>query len=74
MDKDAYLSKWEEINRIVHDIVADLDGSISAEHGIGILKVEELERYKPAIDLNVMRNIKKALDPNNTMNPGRIIR
>ncbi len=74
MDKNDYLSKWEEINRVVHDIVADLDGSISAEHGIGILKVEELERYKPAIDLKVMRDVKKVLDPNNIMNPGRIIR
>ena len=74
MDKDEYLSKWEEINRVVHDIVTDLNGSISAEHGIGVLKVEELERYKPKTDLKMMRDIKTALDPNNIMNPGRIIR
>ena len=73
-DKQEYLNKWEELNRIVHDIVADLDGSISAEHGIGTLKVQELEHYKSEIDLNVMREIKRAIDPKNIMNPGRIIK
>lgn len=74
MDKKEYLAKWEEINRLVHEIVVDLGGSISAEHGIGTLKVEELEHFKPETDLNLMRDIKKTLDPNNIMNPGRIVR
>ncbi len=74
MDKDEYLAKWEEINRIVHEIVVDFGGSISAEHGIGTLKVHELEHFKSNVDLNIMRAIKKAIDPNNIMNPGRIFR
>ena len=74
MDKTEYLEKWSELNRIVHDIVVDLDGSISAEHGIGSLKLEELEHYKPVTDLNIMRDIKLALDRKNIMNPERVIR
>lgn len=74
MKKADYLSKWKDINRIVHEIVVDLGGSISAEHGIGTLKVEELEHFKSDVALNTMRNIKKALDPKNIINPGRIIR
>ncbi|MBT5187815.1 MAG: FAD-binding oxidoreductase [Kordiimonadaceae bacterium] len=74
MDKQEYLAKWEDINHTVHEIVTSLGGSISAEHGIGILKAAELEHFKPEIDLKVMRDIKKALDPNNIMNPGRVLR
>ena len=74
MDKKTYLDQWEKINRLVHEIVADLGGSISAEHGIGILKVAELEHFKPELDLKIMRNIKNTLDPNNIMNQGRVIR
>ncbi len=73
MEKSEYLALWQQINSIVHDIVHSLGGSISAEHGIGILKVQELERYKPEIDLKIMRTLKKAIDPNNIMNPGRVI-
>jgi FAD/FMN-containing dehydrogenase len=60
------------INEIVHDIAAGLDGSISAEHGIGILKRDELPRYKSAIALDLMRKVKAALDPDGIMNPGKI--
>jgi len=73
-DKTAYLDRWEEINRLVHDIVVDMGGSISAEHGIGIMKVDELENYKSKTELDLMRRIKKTLDPHNIMNPGRIIK
>lgn len=74
MDKQTYLAQWPAMNRIVHDIVTDLGGSISAEHGIGTLKVDELERHKSTTELNLMRTLKKAIDPKNIMNPGRIIR
>ena len=57
----------------MHDIVAALDGSISAEHGIGRLRRDDLQRYKPAIELELMRRIKQALDPDNIMNPGKVI-
>jgi FAD/FMN-containing dehydrogenase len=62
------------INRIVHDIVADLGGSISAEHGIGRARLAELERYKQPVELEMMRAMKRALDPNGIMNPGKVMR
>lgn len=74
MDKKDYLAKWEELNRIVHEIVVSFGGSISAEHGIGTLKVAEMEHFKSEAELKTMRQIKTALDPKNIMNPGRIIR
>jgi len=73
MDAAAFLARQAELSRIVHDIVAALDGSISAEHGIGRLRRDDLQRYKPAIELELMRRIKQALDPNNIMNPGKVI-
>ena len=62
------------INLIVHDLVAELGGSISAEHGVGRSRMVELERYKPAAELEMMRAIKRALDPNGIMNPGKVVR
>ena len=73
MDRRAFLDQWHNVNRIVHDIVAELGGSISAEHGIGQLKRDELRHYKPALDLDVMRSLKAALDPEGLMNPGKLI-
>src|SRR5205807_687285 len=61
-DTKAYLARWADVNRIVHDIVAGLGGSISAEHGIGRLKVDELEHYKAPLELELMRRVKRALD------------
>jgi D-lactate dehydrogenase (cytochrome) len=72
-DKAAYLARWEEFNRIVHDIVRDLGGSFSAEHGIGRLKRDELLHYKSPQEIALMRRIKAALDPHNIMNPGKVI-
>ena len=73
MDTDKFLSRWAEMNRIVHDIVADLGGSISAEHGIGRLKREEIKRYKSPVEIGMMRRVKEALDPKGIMNPGKIV-
>ena len=61
------------INEIVHGIVLSLNGSISAEHGIGQLKRDELARIRPAIEIDLMRRIKRAFDPANIMNPGKVI-
>lgn len=61
-------------NMIVHEESVALGGSISAEHGIGLMHVERLERFKPALDLDLMRAIKSAFDPNGIMNPGKIFR
>lgn len=71
--QDAFIEKQTVINQIVHDQVHQYAGSISAEHGIGTLKKQELLRYKSEIELNMMRAIKNALDPQNIMNPGKIL-
>jgi FAD/FMN-containing dehydrogenase len=73
MDKAAFLAHWERFNRIVHDIVHRMNGSISAEHGIGLIKRDELEFYKDAVALDLMRSVKRALDPHNILNPGKVI-
>ncbi|MDX8399874.1 MAG: FAD-binding oxidoreductase [Gallionellaceae bacterium] len=70
----AFIEQHErEVNRIVYEVVAELDGSISAEHGLGQLKREEISRYKSALELEMMRNIKQSLDPQGLMNPGKVI-
>ncbi len=72
-DSAAFLSRWEEINRVVHDIVHEFGGSISAEHGIGVMKRDEILRYKSAAEIETMRALKRALDPNNILNPGKVV-
>jgi D-lactate dehydrogenase (cytochrome) len=67
------LARQPAINRIVHDSVHRFNGSISAEHGIGALKREEILRYKSEVEMNLMRTIKHALDPLNLMNPGKVV-
>ena len=62
-----------EINRLVHDAVAAAGGSISAEHGLGQMKREEIRRYKSPLELELMRAIKQALDPRGLMNPGKLL-
>jgi FAD/FMN-containing dehydrogenase len=61
------------IRRAIHDLVAAHGGSFSAEHGIGQLKVAELQRYGTPVELAMMREIKRALDPNGIMNPGKVL-
>jgi len=73
MDAEAFLGLWEEVNDLVHDHVAGLGGSFSAEHGIGMSKIDEMQRYKDPTALNVMAAIKKALDPDCLFNPGKVI-
>ncbi|TCT07986.1 FAD-binding oxidoreductase [Aquabacter spiritensis] len=73
MEKAAFLARWEEFNRLVHDHVAALGGSISAEHGIGLLKREELVRYKDEVALDLMAALKAALDPKGLLNPGKVL-
>jgi FAD/FMN-containing dehydrogenase len=67
-----FIDSQPAVNRIVHDTVDALNGSISAEHGIGQLKREELLRYKSPVEMALMRSIKQALDPRGLMNPGKV--
>ena len=69
-----HLAERDAIKRAVHDLVHSMGGSVSAEHGIGRLKVEDLERYGDPVKLAAMRAIKSALDPNGIMNPGAVLR
>ncbi|HET8701247.1 MAG TPA: FAD-binding oxidoreductase, partial [Nitrococcus sp.] len=73
MDPQAFLAHWDEFNRIVHDIVVDMGGSFAAEHGVGRLKPAEVARYKSAVEINLMRRLKTALDPTGIFNPGVLI-
>ena len=70
---DAQARAATDVNRTVHDIVHQFGGSISAEHGIGQSKRGELAHYKNGVELELMRAVKKALDPNNLMNPGKVL-
>jgi len=72
-DAEAFFAESPRVNRVVYDIVAALGGSISAEHGLGVLKREEIRRYKSGIELELMRAIKGALDPDGLMNPGKVL-
>ncbi len=72
-DKADFIAKWHAVNEIVHAIVLSLNGSISAEHGIGQLKRDELARIRPAIEIDLMRRIKRAFDPAGIMNPGKVV-
>lgn len=73
MDSAAFLARWAEFNRIVHDLAAEMGGSISAEHGIGRMKREEITRYKSPVEMDMMRALKRALDPDGVMNPGKLV-
>jgi FAD/FMN-containing dehydrogenase len=72
-DREAFLARWDEVNQAVHELVAEMEGSISAEHGIGRMKMDEIKRFKPAVEIELMARIKAALDPDNLMNPGKVI-
>ena len=72
--KTDYPGKADTVRRIIHDLVAEYDGSFSAEHGVGRLKTGDLERYGDPAKLSAMRAIKNALDPAGIMNPGAVLR
>lgn len=72
-DNAVFIAEQPAVNRLVHDIVHALNGSISAEHGLGQLKREEIRRYKSAAEMALMRAVKQALDPRGLMNPGKLL-
>jgi len=71
--RKAFFQKADLLHRAMHDLTAQYHGSISAEHGIGRLKRDELERYKDPVALQLMHDIKRAFDPNGIMNPGKVL-
>ena len=72
-DDESFLREQAAVNRIVHDRVHHYGGSISAEHGLGALKRDEILRYKSGTEMAMMSAIKRALDPLNLMNPGKVV-
>lgn len=72
-DKGDFLNHWRAMNEIVHAIILSMDGSISAEHGIGQLKRDELATIKQGIEIELMQRIKRSFDPNGIMNPGKVL-
>jgi len=72
-DRNAFMARWDEVNRVVHDIAVGLGGSISAEHGLGRMKLAENVHYKAPLEIELQQRIKRALDPQGLMNPGKVV-
>ncbi|WNK01573.1 FAD-binding oxidoreductase [Thalassospiraceae bacterium LMO-JJ14] len=73
MDPQAFLDKWHDITDPLNDLVEEMNGSFSAEHGIGRMKREELVRYSSPVEIDLMRKIKSIIDPSGIMNPGKVL-
>ncbi|MBL4720933.1 MAG: FAD-binding oxidoreductase [Alphaproteobacteria bacterium] len=71
--REDFLARTHEIETIIHDIADGLDGSFSAEHGVGRLKRDELTRYKSEVEKDLFARVKAALDPDGVMNPGKVV-
>jgi len=72
-DKAAFLARWGEVNKLVFAVVKKYGGSISAEHGVGVMKRDILPDYKDPVALDLMRKLKAMLDPNGILNPGKVL-
>jgi len=72
-DKAQYLARWHEVNEAVFAVVRKYAGSISAEHGVGVIKRDILPEYKDPVAIELMRALKKTLDPNGILNPGKVL-
>jgi len=72
-DKDEFLKRWDEVNAAVFAVVKKYGGSISAEHGIGVMKRDLLPSVKDAVALDLMHSLKRMLDPKNILNPGKVL-
>jgi FAD/FMN-containing dehydrogenase len=72
-DKEAFLARWDEVNKLVFAIIMKYGGSISAEHGVGVMKYDILPDYKDPVAIDLMRGIKRLLDPNGILNPGKVV-
>jgi D-lactate dehydrogenase (cytochrome) len=72
-DTNAFLARWDEMNETVHQLVAKFGGSISAEHGIGVMKRKALAQFKDPVALALMGMLKRTLDPKDILNPGKVV-
>jgi D-lactate dehydrogenase (cytochrome) len=72
-DKAQFLERWHDVNKVVFDVVLKYGGSISAEHGIGIMKRDILPSIKDPVAMELMRALKRTLDPNGILNPGKVL-
>jgi FAD/FMN-containing dehydrogenase len=72
-DREAYLDRWGEVNRAVHELIVAMGGSISAEHGIGHLTATDNAHFKSEVEMDLLRRVKQALDPDNPMTPGKVV-
>ncbi len=73
MESQAFLAQWDTVTAAVHEIVVDLEGSVSAEHGVGRMKRNLLPRVKSEVELDMMRALKATFDPNCILNPGKVL-
>ena len=73
MARQAFLDRWHEVNETVHQITVDLGGSISAEHGLGSLKRDEVKRFKSPVEIAMMAALKRTFDPNGILNPYKVV-
>ncbi len=72
-DKAAYLKRWDDMNEVVYAIVLKHGGSVSAEHGVGIVKRDTLPKIKDPVAYELMKTLKRTLDPNGILNPGKVL-
>jgi len=73
MDDAKFLSQWDRLSAIVHDVVMDYRGSFAAEHGVGQLKPGEMARLKDPVEQALLAAVKRALDPDDRLNPGKLL-
>jgi len=73
MEREAFMANWDRVTEAVYDIVVSLDGSVGAEHGVGRMKRELLTRVKGDVELALMADIKRTLDPSGILNPGKML-
>ena len=72
-DTAAYLARWDDMNETVHAVVMKFGGSISAEHGVGVMKRKLVAELKDPVAIDVMGLLKRTLDPKNILNPGKVV-
>jgi D-lactate dehydrogenase (cytochrome) len=72
-DKAAFVARWDDVNAVVFEVVAKYNGSISAEHGIGVMKRDLLPKVKDPVAFELMRTLKRTLDPKGILNPGKVL-